>query len=412
MQMSRRVAAPVAALCILVLGRSSASGQAAPTSAPPPAAAPRPVAIIDLSGLDPAAEQLAKQLSAELQVHPDLAPIPDPTLIGELIGRFEDENQTQLDAAKAAVAAAETDLGRFQFAGAASEASGGHASLHRVTPSPLAIERYADLAFAYGQARLGERAAAEAHDAFALVHRLSAGRVLDAARYLPEVVQAFEAARAPSTRAGTLVIEGAGRVWIDGKDAGTAPGEREVASGMHVVWLTGPDRETRGARVSVAPGGRAVVRIEDAAADDKLKVRRVRALLRAAPDPTARAAAMKQLAQLVRVSDAVLLSSVNGQLIVQTWRDPEPGFSALREVKERSPRELLAPLAPVREVAAPPDEPPIVIPPIVEQPRWWQRRSVQLSTAGAVVAGVAAAILYARYRPDSVQINDGIGHRQ
>jgi hypothetical protein len=98
----------------------------------------------------------------------------------------------------------------------------------------------------------------------------------------------------------------------------------------------------------------------------------------------------------------------NGKLIAQTWHDRTkdephelmPGFSAHRLAEPDKPLELLKPLAP------PPgpkiEDPGVVIPPITESPRWYQRRSVQLSVAAGVVAVVVGSILISRALDDKI----------
>lgn len=365
----------------------------------------RPVAVIDLSG-EPTTVLLARQLYAELANHPDLQALADPAISAELYGENPDEDADKLKDARLAKDDAEAELARFRFELAASSAARGQTQLHLVAPIGSATQLYAQLAFVLGQARLGLRKPAEAAEAFALAHRLDPAFAPDPARYLPDIIGAFDAAKARHAGTGKLVVSGGGRLWIDGKDSGVAPVEVTVEAGPHVVWLTGAERESRAARVVVETGKTLSAAIEDAPASDRVKVRRARTALRNAPDSAARSTAMKQLADLVGVRDAVLLSIArDGKVIVQTWnagtRDHAPGFSALRELKNEKPIELLGPLAPPRAPEKP-VEPPIVPIKPIEITRWYQRRSVQASMVVGVLATVVGAILIVRATDDDM----------
>ena len=371
----------------------------------------RPVAVVDLAG-DAATEKLAKDLNPVLQQHPDLRPISDPQIVPELFGPFVDDDTTNISNAQNAKVTAEERLARFEFQLAQESASNGLRDLEKVMPSSNALALYAQLSFVRGQALLGVPARkTEAPTAFALAHRLDPTFVPDPARYLPDVVRAFESAKKAWTGKGTLAVGGSGRVWIDGKDSGVSPIEVEVDAGPHLVWLTGPDRKTTGVPVTVAAGKKNTLAIKDDPADVFLKVRRARAQLRNAPDPAARAAAMRLLAELVGVRDAVLLTSANNKIIVQTWnagtRDQTPGFSALRELKNEKPIDLLTPLAPPRKTDEEDPGPPSKKKIVVEERRWYERRSVQAGMiVGALAIAVTAYYIYNSLTDDTVTVDN------
>lgn len=384
--MSARLAASAVVVCVLAWTAAIARAER------------RPVAVIDVSG-DVTTQQVARQLTNELQNHPELRPIIDMTLTGALVGDFDNDDRRAIERAQAARDKAEDFLSRFEFATAGIHASSGHDDLHTVLPTARVVTLYAQLAFIRGQAQLGERKPDDAAAWFALVHRLDPAFAPDPARYLPEVVQAFNAAKPGLPGAGTINITASGRIWLDGREVGVAPGPIAAPAGVHVIWLTGDERLTRGARVTVAASTAATVDIAEAPASDQVRVGRARAALRVAwPDPTARAAAMKKLAELLQVKDAVLLTMSNGKVIAQTWRDASadrlPGFSALRELRPDKPNEVLAILAPPKPKAEP--TPQIVIPPITEKPRWYERRVVQVGIGAGVVALVVGSVVLAR----------------
>ena len=353
----------------------------------------RPVAVIDLSG-EPTAERLAHELGQVLNDHPELQPIDNPALAGELMGRFDDDDANRLQRALGSRQVAEQQLAEFRFELAAQTAQNAQDDLLLVMPTSTAIQTYAELAFALGQARLGERRPQDAADAFLLAHRLAPSFSPDPARYLPEVIHVYRAAKTRPTTLVPLTVTGAGRVWIDGKERGAAPVKVEIPAGTHVVWLTGVDRETRGKKVVLLPSKPQTIAIEDAPASSRLRVRRARARLKLSPDPTARASAMKHLAQLLAVHDAILLGVTNGTPSAQIWRDRAPWFSARREVKGELPGELLTPLVPMHQAAVP-TGPEITF---ADDRRWYQRRRVQLGTAAGVIAAVVGSILIYRAR--------------
>jgi len=361
----------------------------------------RPVAVIDLTN-DQVVRDLAIKVLDYLASHTELAP---PTISdgAALIDKLPAVDEQRIADAQKKRHAAEVNLAQRNFREAAIEAVEGQELLLHVTPR-AAIALYADLALALGQSRLGEKKDTEAREAFALTYRLDPQRSLDDLHYLPEVVQAFEAAKQTSPGLGTLTVRGGGRVWIDGEDKGPAPGEFHVPLGRHVVWLTGPLRETGGKEVLVTAAQPGNATIMDGPLTRPQKVARFRIALSQAQDPAARASAMKDLATFVNVHDAVLLTEVNGKIIWQTWRDRAPGFSALREYRNDGPLEILNQLAPVEPVEEP--EPPPVNLPAVEQ-RWYQRPSVQLGSVATVMVAIVVGYFWAHYteRPRSWDAN-------
>jgi hypothetical protein len=397
--MALRLAARSAILCTLFLGVWIAG-------APPAQAGRRPVAVIALSD-DAQAEQYANLIGTTLVHHDTLAPLEPGSMIGALVGEFLDESRDQIASAEGTRVRAEKALSEFVFPVAVSTAQVGHESLHTVVPSTHAIGLYADLALILAKAKLGESKQAEAARFFGLVHQLTPGRRLDPALHLPEVVQAFEAARAGRGRTGRLVIRGTGRVWIDGNDRGVTTRPVDLPEGLHVVWLSGFDRETVGQQVYVEADKENVLDLGDTPAPLRLKVQRARVLLRNAPDPAARATAMRRLAELLDVHDAVLITMAGGKLIVQTWHDKadgelQPGFSAHRLAEGEKPLDLLKPLAPPGR----PGDGPTPLPPVPERP-WYRRRGVQASIAVGVLGAIVGSVMLARSLDDG-QI--GLGH--
>ncbi|HEY5951310.1 MAG TPA: hypothetical protein VIV40_37715 [Kofleriaceae bacterium] len=352
----------------------------------------RQVAVIDLSASAPAS-QLAGELSKALNDHPDLKPLDNPVLTAALQGPFDDEDAPHLMRARKYKSDAEDALAQLDDATAARAARNGMDELAVVHPTAEMLGLYADLAFAYGQAQIGLRKPNDAALLFQLAHRLDPAKAPDPTRYQPNIVDAFRAAADKKTVTARLVVRGEGRVWIDGVEQGAAGNQFETSEGQHLVQLTGPDRETRGDQVLVPSS--APLNIAAAKADTELKVKRARIALSRARDPAERASSMKKLATLLGVGDAVLIANEGTGLTVQTWRDREPGFSALVVHHDEEPLELLRPLAPPKKVEPKPEPIPLP-PPIVVEKRWYQKNWVRASIAGGVIAGVVSAILIAR----------------
>jgi hypothetical protein len=386
--------------CILVLGVPPARAEPSRSGAPVAAvgkvndgqirAVRRPVAVIDLSN-DQAVREVAGKLLDLLALHVELSP-PAISDGAALVDRLPPDDEPRLAEAQKKRLAAEHNLTQRNFREAAIDAVEGQEMLLHATPG-AAISLYADLALALGQSRLGEKKDAEAREAFALTYRLDPTRTLDDLHFLPEVVQTFEAAKHADAGTGTIAVRGAGKVWIDGEEVGSAPGEFKVSVGRHVVWLTGLLRETGGKEVLVTSSRAGDATIMDGPLTRPQKVVRFRVALSQAQDPAARASAMNALAAFVKVHDAVLLSMVNGKMVWQTWRDRAPGFSAPRDLGHDSPMEILNQLAPPRPVIEP--EPPQVVP--IENRRWYRQTRVQVGLAATLVVAIIGGYLWAHY---------------
>lgn len=384
-------------------------------TATPPSAAPgaqpniggarrrafRRVAVIDLA--DGAAEELTTQLYTVLQNHPDLLPLADITVEKALKGRFVDEDRRFIEAATAAKAEAETALVNQEYPTATAAAQRGMHELENVKPLPEVLGLYAELAFDAGQAALRQRKPNDASQLFGLSYRLDSSKKPDPARYEPDIVEAYSLATTKIPVPAKLEVKSAGgTVWIDGVDRGL-PGTFDVSHGLHLVQLSGPERETRGTQVSVpaTPG----VEIPAAPVTLEIKVQRLRVELAQTRDAAARAGALKKLATLLGIGDAVLIEKTeSGGLRVQTWRDSD-GFSKLVEPKPGAESELLHPLAPPRiaEEPKPPEEIPII--PVVPEIKWYRKRWVQV--VGAVGLVVAAGVIYGLATQDRMIIWDG-----
>jgi len=373
--MSPGLAARTLFVCVVVLGGGISHADR------------RPVAVVDLSGA-PEAAQLAKAIRAELNNHPDLEPVVDTLDETALVEPLADEDRAALTDAARAHHDAEVQRAQFKHASAISLARTGQERLLVVSP-PATVALYAELTLTLGMALFSDGDPAAA-GAFALVHRLAPGRKLDPAIELPDLVDAFEAARSLPGN-GEIEITGTGVVYVDGVELGAAPRVVPAGVGLHYVQLAGPERETRGMPVVVTAGAKVLAEPGEAPASRGLQVRRARAVLAQANEPLSRASAMQHVAKLVDVADAVLILGTSEQLQVQTWR-AQAGFTGVKDVGKQKPLDLLTPIEPPHPKKI---EKPIPVP-IPEGPRWYEDRRVQVGTAAGVVVVVLTAILWAR----------------
>ncbi|MCX5748367.1 MAG: hypothetical protein NT062_38430 [Proteobacteria bacterium] len=356
----------------------------------------RPVAVIDLTlGDDPRATDVAKLLQDDLGTHPALRRLQSVAYESALIEPPPDDDAQRIGSATTNLKNAERYLAEYNASSAKASAETGLSGLPEVAPREAA-PLFAQLAFVRGQAELALKHPDEAATWFSLVHAITPQRILDPDQYFPEVIKVFADATPSPARSVNLEVRGTGEVWIDGASYGAAPREAQVAPGRHVVQLTGVDRETRGDFAIAKAGERLRVEIPDAIAPVELQIRRARQALAHANDTVERASSMGRLAALIEVGDAILLSTRDGKLMVQTWRNQAPGFSRVDERGARTAAELLAALAPPPLPKQPPP-PPILFP--IEQPRWYQHRTVQLGVGLGVVAIVVSSILWATYTP-------------
>jgi hypothetical protein len=371
----------------------------------------RQVVVIDLTD-DPAAERLSGDLWNVIGSSDDFQSPKKRGFDPWLTGKFADEDSEHIAQAKVLLISAQSRLDEANAPTAVSEARSGQAQLAQVIPTVEAQSLYAELSLVIGLAMLDEGKAQEASYALALVHRLDPSRPLDPVRYPPDTIAAFKHASEMKPAAVALEIKGTGRVWIDFTDRGTAPGTFEgIEVGEHVITVSGIDRVTtpvlpiiptkgasplppRPALVKVA----ATIGVPEFNADDPVKVQRARLALaraQAAHDDVARAGAMKRMAELLGVGDAIMISKrPDGKLQWETWRDRAPGFSAPQAYTSQKPEEMLEGLAPahrtpsIRTVGPPP-----FVGPIVVEQQWYEKGWIQISGATGVILVIVGIIL-------------------
>ena len=359
----------------------------------------RQVAVIDLTE-DDRVRALSGALYAAINQSDGLM-IPNNSrdYDRDLSGQLVDEDGTPLNQAILARADAQTKLDETHAVEAGGAALSGEQFLAMIVPTTDAQALYAELSILVGLAALDQGHAQEANLALSLAHRLDPGRQLDPARYPPDVVAAWKRAVDSKPELVTLEVKGTGRVWIDFVERGPAPGVfKDLEVGDHVITVTGFDRKTWGKPQSLTAS--TMIQVSEQPADGHQKVARARLALsraQASGDDVTRAGAMKQLAALLGVGDAVMISKrPDGAIQWETWRDRAPGFSPPKQFTNQKPEEMLEGLAGPRRL--PPrrlEPPPFTKPPIVVEKAWYEQRWVQAAAAGTVLAVIVGGILIA-----------------
>jgi hypothetical protein len=371
----------------------------------------RQVLVVDLTD-DPVAGRLSGELYTTISSSDDFQSPNKRGFDPWLTGKFVDEDSDHIEQANVLLRSARSRLDEANAPTAVSEARSGQAELAQVLPTVEVQALYADLSLVIGLAMLDEGKAQEASYALALVHRIDPQRQLDPVTYPPDTIAAFKHASEMKSATVALELKGSGQVWIDFVERGTAPGTFDgIEVGEHVITVSGIDRVTtpvlpiiptkgasplppRPALVKIA----ATIGIPEVEADDPLKVQRTRRALaraQAAHDDVARAGAMKRMADLLGVGDAVMISKrPDGKLQWETWRDRAPGFSAPQAYTNQKPEDMLEGLAPVhRNPSIRTVGPPPFVGPIVVEQRWYDKGWVQISGATGVIVVIVGIIL-------------------
>lgn len=372
---------------------------------------PRAIAVIEATAApstDAEATEVAAALEAQLQREADLILVVSDRRAA-LRGAIPDDSRAPLTEARAALADVRDVLARFDHGAAVAAADAAIARAVDVAPGEELLAVIADLALARGLALLGDGAAPDARASFALVHRLSPGRTLDPARYLPEVVAAFDAARATGDPATLDVAADDGaEVWVDGARIGPAPAVIQLAPGLHCVTVTGERLVARGQLVDVPHAG-ATVTLDAAEAAPAVVLHRLRARLVAATGDVERAVVVAEILRLVGGQDAIVVARDDaGALVARIYSGRAGTLGDARPAKDATPVDLIKPLRPLKvPVRGGGDDRPPVTPPIDTPPAWYERRWVQVSIGGTVVAGVVASVVYAMTRPQGASELDG-----
>ena len=380
-------------------GRSAASLLAsllATAMALPAAAAPRRVAVLNAARDGAAGARAARDLRARMAGEPELSPLESGDLSRALEGdlpsgsradRAAAEARTHLDSADAAMA-------RFDHPQARRALARAEAALLSQPPEIPLIALLAEVSFETGLVHLREQNRGLALDSFRLVHRLiHEGPPLDPARYPPEVVKAFDAARkAPSGSARLEVSSTFDGVvlYLDGERIGKTPLAREIAAGPHYLVAAKSGFAGRGSRIDAAPGDRLAIDLDLARLSPVERALAARMKAVVAPDRAALRSAAYSVA-LVAGVDAVLViggGGTDGSLTASVYQRAGDRLSVARPV-DRDVGKLLGLVVPA-PVPGPADLLLDVGPsgPVA----WYQKPWGVLSIGGAVVLTVVGVV--------------------
>lgn len=382
-----------APLALRLLGLLVACAGIAILGPGPARADERAVLVVDATG-GPGAD-VAERLTRSLGPDPALRP-GNSEVLAALLAPTPDDDGPRTTAVTA-LAGARERLGRFLDAEAAAMARAAQDAAAGDADRAATREVLADLAFVEAMAIAGGGDLAAATPTFALVHRLSPGRTLDPARYLPEVIRAFDAAATPPPQTGMLFIAapGATQVLVDGVAIGGEPVALQVAPGPHIVTARGEAIRGSGRRVEAAAGQ--TVRVDLILVQAPLAVRagRARDRLLAATTDAARADAVETLLQLAGAKDGVVLVVEAGAVAARLYTQ-RGGLGPPRPVGDDLPA-VLRPFRPVRPLPPPQVDPtPEPVIPVEPTPPWyrerWAKVSIGVGTAAVVIAVVAAIV--------------------
>lgn len=279
-------------------------------------AAPRRIAILNAAGDGATGARAAASLRrALLAEQPDLTPLA----AGDLSRSLEEPLPTEadgdvsvrqarieLDAARAAIALFEQTPARRALARA-------EQLLLAVEPDDTVVRLLAEVSFQAGLVHVREQNRGLAIDAFRQVVRLTPEReALDPARYPPEVIQAFEAARgaigAPAVLEVSTTFDGV-PVFIDGVRIGMTPLRTDIAPGPHYLLVATPEFLPQGSKLDALPRER-ITRVFDL---DRLPLARRASEIRRrlASSDSDRRAGLRRAGR-----DVALLAGVDAVLIV------------------------------------------------------------------------------------------------
>ena len=360
------------------------------TAAPAAVAAPRRVAILNAGADGTQAAAVRTALAAEKALVPlepgDLSRALEQTLPAEsAVDEALGQAGTLLTSARTALAGFEHQKARLALRDA-------EAVLLTVPPEPRVVTELAEVAFQLGLVHLREQNRGLAIDAFRLAHALVPARpALDPARYPPEVVSAFDAARKPLGAAASLRVTTAfdgAQVWVDGAPAGATPLEAELAAGPHYLVVAAAGRVPSGERVDAAPRDTVerAIELEELPVGQRALELRQR-LIAAGGDRAALRTGAREAAELAGVDAVVVIAGAQASI----YERDDDRLSAARPL-EGGASALLGLLVP-----APPPGPTELLlgaqRPAPPTPWYKQPWAVASFTGGALLTIVAGVVL-------------------
>ncbi len=365
--------------------------------ATPAAADERPVLVLDATGSDDG-QAMVIRIEKHIGPDPELAPVAD--LYRKPL-RQPTATDTTWQAEEAVLAEARKLLTPIGYRAAAEKVRGAQDRLARFAGDAAPRALLAELVLVEGLAVAGDSGLEAARPLFLLVHRLTPGRTLDANRYRPEMVQAFEAA-AVSGLSGRLEIKasGAAEVLVDGVvvPGGEPVTNLAVPAGPHIVTVRGESITSDGRRVEAVAKNHVLVELTPVLAPLDMRLGRARDRLLAATTDRARADAITALLGMTPPArHAIVIVRVGGEggeLAARLYTD-RGGLGPSRPIGD----DVAAAVAPLRPLASPKvrgtgngdGRPPPPPPPAAP---WWQKTWFKAGS-GTLVGVVAVAVVTA-----------------
>lgn len=358
------------------------------------AAAPLRAAILTV-GQSPAAVEFPTQLRLALTDDPALAPIASGDLSRALEAPLPpDPEQARRDAAAAKLSDARDAVARFDEPAALAALTAAEDAVLALRPGRQVAELLGDIEFARGQILFAQSNPAAAAS-FAAAQVLNPTRgALDPARFPPELIAAYTAARPADGEPGSVEVsapfDGA-TIYLDGKPVAATPTTLRVAPGPHLLTVDLSEYAVASVRLDVEAKSSVVAPLRFERLPATERARRLRRELQAAlHDGQINSAVLLDHARKVASytgADAVVVvtDASDDTLFIQLYRSATDTLSAPVSTGNTPLEQLLAPLRPI---ISGPELPP---PPPPKQP-WWRSRFVQAGAIGGLVVGVVAVL--------------------
>jgi hypothetical protein len=297
------------------------------------------------------------------------------------------EAKTHLEAAASAMARFDHPQGRRALARA-------QAALLALPPEPALTLLLAEVSFETGLVHLREQNRGLAIDAFRLVHRLiPQPPPLDPARYPPEVVKAFDAARKAPPGSARLEVSSTFdgvALYLDGERIGATPLARDIAAGPHYLIAAAPGYAPRGSRLDAAPSDRIAIDLDlvPLSLAERGLAARLRIVGAPSPDRLALRRAARNVAMVASVDAVLVIGDGKSGLTASVYERTGDRLSLARPI-DRDIGELLGLVVPASLPG--PDELTLGLSP--ESPSWYQKPWGVLSIGGAVVLTIVGVVV-------------------
>jgi hypothetical protein len=375
------------------------------------AAAPRRIAVLNAASDGATGARAAAALRRALLVEQsELSPLAagDLSRALEEVLPSETESDLALRQARGQLDAAQEAMAQFEPALARRALARAESLLLAVPPDDAVVQLLAEVSFQAGLVHLSDQNRGLAVDAFRQTLRLAPERRrLDPARYPPEVVQAFEAARGSAGGPGALDVSATFDgvpVYLDGVRVGVTPLRTEIAPGPHYLVLAAAEFLPQGRKLDPAPRERMslVVELERLPLARRAAELR-RRLARHGPEREELRRAGREVALLSGVDAVLVVSDPHGAPAVAVYERNADRLSLFRPVDGQVSR-VFGLLLPA------PGPAPLDLLPLEDREKpvaWYLRPWAVGALSGGAIAVVLGAILLTT-APDSQAQRNGV----